>query len=602
MEAGNGRERLQVVVVGHVDHGKTSLVGRLLADTRSLPQGKLEQVRAFCERNARPFEYAFLIDALKDEQSQGITIDFARVFFKTPARDYLLFDAPGHIEFLKSMVSGASHASAALLVVDAEEGVRENTRRHGTMLSLLGIRHIAVLVNKMDRVGFQEDRFRNLSAAITAFLAELRLEPAAVIPVSAREGVNIVSRSELMPWYDGGTVVEALDRFPSEKPTARLPLRMPVQEVYKFTNLGDHRRIIAGTIDSGTLRVGDELVFYPSGKSSRIATFEGFPKAPEGLAQAGQAVGFTLSEQVYVRRGELAAKRSEPPPNASARFRASVFWLGHAPLEQDKDYILKLGTARVQARVEKIRRVIDTSTLQAIPGRIRVARHEVAECTFALRAAIAFDRAEDNVLTGRFVIVDGYEIRGGGLVLEALEDPRSGQRDKVILRNIKWQKGHVPREQREARFDQKAAVILVSGKDDGLRKAAARDLEARLYQEGRLVYFLGIGSILYGVDADIRGTADNHEEDIRRLAEVAHILLDSGLILIVTASEVRQADWEMIRTAVEPDRAVSVWVCHGNDRAVSTDLQPDQLVTAETAAEAVPQIISLLGGKGILPQ
>jgi len=600
MAALKGRERLRVVLAGHVDHGKTSLVGRLLADTGSLPQGKLEQVRAFCERNARPFEYAFLVDALKDEQSQGITIDFARIFFKTPARDYLLFDAPGHIEFLKSMVSGAAHASASLLVVDAEEGVRENTRRHGWMLSLLGIRHIAVVINKMDRVGYAEGRFQELSAAVSDFLKELGLAPAGVVPVCAREGDNIASRSQRMPWYRGVTVVETLDRFPAEPPTEALPLRLPVQDVYRFTGLGDQRRIVAGTIASGTLRVGDELVFYPSGKTSRVATLEGFPVSPGDAAAAGQAVGFTLAEQVYVRRGELAAKRGEPPPKASARLRASVFWLGHAPLEPEKDYILKLGTARVPARLEAVHRVIDTSTLKALETRGRVGRHEAAECIFALRVAIACDRAEDNVLTGRFVIVDGTEIRGGGLILEALEDPRSGQRAKVILRNIKWQKGLVSREQRESRFGQKAALVMVSGSDDALRKSAARALEGELYRQGRLVYFMGIGSLLYGVDADIRGTAENHEEDIRRLAEVAHILLDSGLILVATASELSQEDWDMIRTAVEPDRAVAVWVGRGG--TVATDLQPDLLVAAQGADDSVARVIALLESKGILPR
>jgi bifunctional enzyme CysN/CysC len=404
-----------------------------------------------------------------------------------------------------------------------------------------------------------------------------------------------------MPWHHGGTLVDTMDRFPAEMPAARLPLRMPVQEVYRFTDLGDQRRIIAGTIESGTLSVGDELVFFPSGKTSRVATIEGFPNPPCEPAHAGQAVGFTLAEQIYVRRGELAAQSSEPPPNASARFRASVFWLGHAPLEKDKDYILKLGAARVRARVEDIRRIIDTATLQTIEGHDRVARHEVAECTFSLRAAIAFDRAEDNVLTGRFVIVDGYDIRGGGLVLEALTDPRSGQREKVVLRNLKWQKGHVSREQREARFGQKAALVLVSGKDDVLRKTAARALEAKLYQENRLVYFLGIGSLLYGVDADIRGTAENHEEDIRRFAEVAHILLDSGMILVVTASELCQTEWEMIRMAVDPERAVSVWVCQDASSVSSTDLQPDMVVVAEDATLAVQEIIPLLHAKGILP-
>ncbi|MBI5240047.1 MAG: adenylyl-sulfate kinase [Elusimicrobia bacterium] len=600
MAVEKGRESLRVVMAGHVDHGKTSLVGRLLADTLSLPKGKLEQVKAFCERNARPFEYAFLIDALKDEQSQGITIDVARIFFKTTARDYLLLDAPGHVEFLKSMVSGAAHASAALLVVDAEEGVRENTQRHGTMLSMLGIRHVAVVVNKMDRVSFREDRFLAISEEISAFLRRLGLEPASVIPISAREGSNITARSELLPWYDGPTVLEALDRFPAEPPLEKLPLRLPVQDVYRFTALGDQRRIIAGTIASGILRLGDEVVFYPSGKSSRVATIEGFPKPPVGAARAGAAVGFTLREQVYVRRGELAVKRGQTPPQTSSRLRASVFWLGKAPLEPGRDYVLKLGTARVPARVESVQRVIDTSTLRVLEGRGRVERHEAAECVLAMSAAIAFDRAEDNVLTGRFVIVDGTEIRGGGLVLESLPDAGSRQRERVILRNIKWQKGLVPREQREARFAQKAALVMVSGRDDGLRKAAARALEEELYRQGRLVYFLGIGSLLYGVGADIRGTAENHEEDFRRFSEVAHILMDSGMILVSTAAELSQADWDIVCNAVEPDRAVAVWVGQKGGREESTNLKPDLLVCAQDKAGVVAQVVALLRAKGIL--
>ncbi|HBL18702.1 MAG TPA: adenylyl-sulfate kinase [Elusimicrobia bacterium] len=604
MSEGTARPRLPIVVAGHVDHGKSTVVGRLLADTGSLPQGKLEQIRSFCERNSKPFEYAFLLDALKDEQSQGITIDFARIFFKTALRDYLIFDAPGHIEFLKNMVSGASHASAALLVVDAREGVRENTRRHGTMLSMLGVRQIAVLINKMDLVDWKEDVFRGLCEESAAFLAEVRITPAVFIPISGLEGVNIAGTaaqggaSGPMPWYRGPTLIEALDRFAADRPAADLPFRMPVQEVYKFTKLGDHRRIIAGTIDSGSIRAGDELVFYPSGKTARVATLEGFPASPAEPLGAGRAVGFTLSEQIYVRRGELAAKRSETAPKAATRFRASVFWLGKAPLQRGREYVVKLGSARVKAQLESVQRVLDASTLKALEGREDIGRHEVAECVFTLRSPIACDRAEDNVLTGRFVIVDGYEIRGGGLVLEALQDPRSRIREKVILRNIKWQKGLIPREQRETRHGQRASLVVVTGADDELRKAAARSLEAELYEEGRYVYFLGIGSVLYGVDADIRGTAANHEEDIRRLAEVANILLDCGLIVVVTASELCQSDWDVIRTAVEPERTFAVWL----GRPLTTDLRADLDLQPAGASEAVDQITAFLQAQGVLPR
>ncbi|MFW6313705.1 MAG: GTP-binding protein, partial [Spirochaetota bacterium] len=263
---------MQMVIVGHVDHGKSTIVGRLLADTGSLPDGKLDAVRASCERNSKPFEYAFLIDALKDEQSQGITIDSARVFFKTPARDYIIIDAPGHIEFLKNMVTGASRAEVAFLVIDAHEGIQENSRRHGYLLSMLGVRQLAVIVNKMDLVDYDQKVFRRIVRRYRRFLRSIDIDAERVdfIPVSGMNGDNVVARSPKMEWYEGATVVKQLDSFRKEADVAELPFRMPVQGVYKFTKYGDARRIIAGTINTGTISVGDEIVFYPSGKRSRL--------------------------------------------------------------------------------------------------------------------------------------------------------------------------------------------------------------------------------------------------------------------------------------------------------------------------------------------
>ncbi|HWA15064.1 MAG TPA: GTP-binding protein, partial [Gemmatimonadales bacterium] len=326
------RERMQIVIGGHVDHGKSTIVGRLLADTNSLPEGKLAQIRALCERTARPFEYAFLLDALKDEQSQGITIDAARVFFHTARRHYIIIDAPGHIEFLKNMVTGAARAEAALLVIDAKEGVKENSRRHGYMMSMLGIRQIAVLVNKMDLVGYDQGSFDAIVREYSAFLDKIGVHPACFIPAAGREGDNIASRSVAMPWYTGPTVLEALDRFETERPAIDQPFRMPVQDVYKFTAQGDDRRIVAGTILSGSIRVGDDVVFYPSGKRSVVKSIEGFARPEQGEAHAGRATGFTLAEQIYVARGELAAVAGQAKPDVTTRIRVSLFWLGKQPL------------------------------------------------------------------------------------------------------------------------------------------------------------------------------------------------------------------------------------------------------------------------------
>ena len=247
-------ELLNIVTVGHVDHGKSTVIGRLLADAGALPKGKLESIRENCRRNSKPFEYAFLLDALHNEQDQGITIDTARCFFKSDKRRYIIIDAPGHIEFLKNMVTGASRAEAALMVIDAARGVEENTRRHGYFLSMLGIRQVAVLVNKMDLVGYSEEVYRSIVTEFTEFLAKINISPAAFIPVSGMEGDNIAIRSERTPWYFGPTVLEQMDAFvPVPSPENR-PLRMPVQGVYKFTEGGDERRIVAGTLEAGSLR------------------------------------------------------------------------------------------------------------------------------------------------------------------------------------------------------------------------------------------------------------------------------------------------------------------------------------------------------------
>ncbi len=588
---------MQIVIGGHVDHGKSTVVGRLLADTGSLPEGKLEQIKALCERTSRPFEYAFLLDALKDEQAQGITIDAARVFFKTAVRHYIIIDAPGHIEFLKNMVTGAARAEAALLVIDAREGVQENSRRHGYMMSMLGIRQIAVVANKMDLVGYDQRHFETIVREYGEFLSKIGVHPACFIPAAGREGDNIATRSAAMPWYDGPTVLEALDRFETERPTLDKPFRLPVQDVYKFTAQGDDRRIVAGTIETGVVRVGDEVAFYPSGKKGRVKTIEAFNRPILTEAHAGEAVGFTLMEQIYIARGEMVALSGQPKPEVTTRLRVSLFWLGKKPLIKKKDYILKLGTARVVCRVEDVHRVVDASSLSTSETHDRIERHEVAECTLKLNRAVAFDTAEELAGTSRFVLVDDYEIRGGGIVREALPDRQADIREKVMLRNFKWEPSIIAPDRRAEKYGQKASLLLITGERDADRKTLAKSLEARLFEDGRVVYFLGMANVLYGVDADIERKAANRGEHLRRLAEVANILLDAGALLIVTAQELTNEDLEVVKTSVDPDRIELIWV---GDR-VTTDVPYDLILgDQEAEAEGVDRIKRLLQDKGIL--
>ncbi len=424
------------------------------------------------------------------------------------------------------------------------------------------------------------------------------MEPAAIIPVSGRHGENIASQAEAMGWYQGPTVLDLLDRFTTEPAPVEAPFRMPVQGVYKFTAQGDDRRIIAGTVETGRIAAGDEVVFFPSGKKSRVQSIEAFNRPPQTRAEAGMATGFTLAEQIYVSRGEIAALAAQARPRVTTRLRVNLFWLGKRPLSKQREYALKLGTARVSMRLEEVHRVIDASTLDAQEQKQQIDRHDVADCTLKLNRAIAFDLADEIAATSRFVVVDDFEIRGGGIVREALPDRQTWVRDKVLLRNLKWEPSNIQGERRAEKYNQRAALLLVTGDVETDRKALAKGLESRLFEDGKVVYYLGIGNVLYGVDADIERSHENRLEHLRRLAEVANILLDAGVILVVTASELTQEDIELIKTTVDPDRIETIWV----GERVTTDLSPDVVLTdsAEQEGDRVERIKRLLQEKGVI--
>ena len=591
---------MNIVIVGHVDHGKSTVIGRLLVDTHSLPEGKLEQVKENCERNSKPFEYAFLIDALKDEQSQGITIDSARVFFKTQRRDYIIIDAPGHIEFLKNMITGASHAEAALLVIDANEGVRENSRRHGYMLSMLGINQIAVLVNKMDLVDYSQEIFNSIVKEYTAFLAQINVKPACFVPISGTLGVNITHHRKTIPWYSGKTVLDALEDFQNANDIKNKPFRMPVQDVYKFTRFGDNRRIVAGTILTGSISVGDEILFFPSGKKSKVQAIEAFNAPQPTTIAAPYTAGLTLSEQIYITRGELAVKASEQKPAITSRIKTSLFWLGKKPMIPHKDYFLKIGTGKMPVSIETIHRVLNADTLQWTETKNNIERHEVAECTLQLSNPIAFDIAEYNPMTSRFVIIDNYEISGGGIIHQNLDDSGSWIRDSVYTRNYKWEKSVISGDDRAEHFGQNSALIIMTGEKDSGKKTIARALEKRLFDDGKFVYFLGIGNVLYGVDADIKGRTSpeiENIEHIRRLAEIAHIMIDAGIILIITAINLKQSDIDLIKTIVNPEKISTIWI----GQKPTSDLTYDLFIESPMNVEETIGIIkNLLQEKSII--
>lgn len=410
------QEGLHIVVVGHVDHGKSTVIGRLLYDTNSLPQGAVDKVKRIAKETGKPFEYAYLLDAFEEEQKQGITIDTTQIQFATEKREYVIIDAPGHKEFLKNMISGAANANAALLIVDAKQGVQEQSKRHGYMLSLLGIQKVYVVVNKMDLVDYSEDVFNQVAADMKAFLEPLGVKPLRYLPVSGFQGDNIAEKSANMPWYDGPDLLDSLDLLEAAKGISDKDLRLPIQDVFKF----DDRRIIAGRIESGHLSIGDEIAIYPSGRRTTITSIAYWlERDKKETAFAGESTGIIVKDEFFNQRGEIITQADAKAPHVSNRLRASIFWMGRKPLEEGSHYKLKLATQEVEAEVEAIVKTIDAASLDSREGASELKLNDVAEVILKLKEEIAFDVFQEHQATGRFVLVDGYDVAGGGIVVAA---------------------------------------------------------------------------------------------------------------------------------------------------------------------------------------
>src|SRR5436190_7928746 len=496
MHTSNTTEQLKIVIVGHVDHGKSTFVGRLFHDTGSLPEGKLEQLQKVAERRGVPFEWANLMDALQSERDQNITIDTAQIWFHTQKRQYVIIDAPGHKEFLKNMITGAANAEAALLLIDAHEGVQENSRRHGYLLNLLGIRQIAVLVNKMDLEDYNETRFQQIEQEYRAWLKTIGVEPTIVLPIAAKHGDNIASRSPKMKWWQGPTVLQTLDDFKVGELPKDQPLRFPIQDVYRF----DQRRILAGRIESGSAKIGDRLLFSPSNKVSTVKTVERWNAPSRDSAQAGESIGITLTEQIFVERGAVAALETAPPYELS-RFKSRVFWLGKQPFKKGQRYKLKLATQEVECEIESIEKVIDASTLATVSrhqNELFVGRHEVGELTLKTKRPIAFDAISEIVPTGRFVIVDGFDVSGGGII-PADNYPRRSTDSSQKSDNLYWSHGKVNADMRARRNGHPGCVIWLTGLSGSGKSTIANELERELFNMGKQAYVLDGDNMRHGL-------------------------------------------------------------------------------------------------------
>jgi bifunctional enzyme CysN/CysC len=533
---GTTRPQVRIVIVGHVDHGKSTLVGRLLHETGSLPEGKLEMLKAVSARRGMPFEWSFLLDALQTERDQGITIDTTQIRFRTKSRDVVLIDAPGHAEFLRNMITGASQADGALLIIDALEGVRDQTRRHGYLLHLLGVKQVAVVVNKMDRVDFGAARFAEISDEISAHLTGLGVRPLAVIPISARDGDGVAERTRRVAWYHGPTVVEALDALEPARPLEQLALRLPVQAIYKF----DDRRIVAGRIESGGLAAGDEIVIMPAGKIAKIRSVEGWPMTPvEGAQTAGRSVGVTLDRELFLERGDVIAHAGTSPRD-TRRLRARIFWLHDKELAKGEQILVRIGTREVRATVVAIEKAVDPGELSSVENK-SIARNHVGEIDLSLAQPVAADPYVENPRTGRLVIEVGGRIAGGGLVLSVDAGQRAIPVDIVPVESA------LRPDERSARNRHNGAVVWLTGLPASGKSTLARALERRLFGNGGSPVLLDGDTLRAGLNSDLGFSAADRTENIRRLAEVATHLARNGHIAIVAAVSPSREDREAAR-------------------------------------------------------
>ncbi|PYF02621.1 adenylylsulfate kinase /sulfate adenylyltransferase subunit 1 [Rhodopseudomonas faecalis] len=612
---GTTRPQVRIVIVGHVDHGKSTLVGRLLHETGSLPDGKLEMLKAVSARRGMPFEWSFLLDALQTERDQGITIDTTQIRFRTRSREVVLIDAPGHAEFLRNMITGASQADGAVLIIDALEGVRDQTRRHGYLLHLLGIKQVAVVVNKLDRVDFSEARFNAIRDEITAHLSELGVPPSAVIPISARDGDGVAERTANIGWYNGPTVVDALDTLTPARPLDELPLRLPVQAIYKF----DDRRIIAGRIESGHLKTGDEIVITPAGKVAKIKSVEGWPQTPVTVAQgAGRSVGITLDRELFIERGDVIAPIDSAPRDAR-RLRARIFWLHDQPLQPGAAIVIRLGTREARGSVLAIDKAVDPGELSSVAGR-SIARNHVGEIDILLSHAIAVDRHADNPRTGRLVIEVNGRLAGGGLVIDITPEPRASADIVPVDSALRPQ-------ERAARYRHHGAVLWLTGLPGAGKSTLALALERRLFGRSGSPILLDGDTLRAGLNGDLGFSPEHRAENIRRLAEIAAHLARNGHIAIVAAvSPAREDRAAARRIADEHFREIYVAtpaeICESRDpkghyakaragalqgfTGISNDYQPpaEPELTIDTStrsvAEAIDDIELLLAQTGIL--
>lgn len=542
----------KVVVVGHVDHGKSTLLGRVLLDCGKVPDDRIAHVEKICSDKGSQFEPAFLFDALEEEQEQGISIDTTRVNFEFDGRKVVLIDAPGHLEFLKNMTSGASEATVGVLVVDCHQGIRSQTERHLKILSVLGINNVLVALNKIDQVKYSQDVFEDVSAKIREIVTNLQLTCRDVVPMSALLGENIMGPSQHMPWYTGKPllprVLELLDNTGNADKQEQA-LRMVLQDVYRFTG----ERHFVGRILSGTIKPGDEIFFSPSGKISRVESIERLPEPNVSVAVPGDSVALRLADQVFVERGEIVSHRDNVP-EVNTEFRARIAWLSRSSFSPNTDYLIKIGSNEATCKIQ----MFDASEEQKWTANCEdLTNGEFADVVIRLSKQMAFDRTSNGIATERFVICTTFETVAVGTVDTR---PVRTKKEVKVDPNLRHEGGYVEREKYEARNGHKGAVLWLTGLSGAGKSTLAKSLESELYNRGHNVVVLDGDNLRLGLCSDLGFSPDERSENIRRIAHAAKLFLSRGFIVITACISPYERDREVAREVVGSDDLKEVFV------------------------------------------
>lgn len=543
------KELLRFITCGSVDDGKSTLIGRLLYDSKLIYEDQLEALEADSARvgtQGDKLDLALLVDGLAAEREQGITIDVAYRYFSTKARKFIVADTPGHEQYTRNMVTGASTAEAAIILLDARKGILTQTRRHTYICTLLGIRHLVLAVNKMDLVDYAEDVFLETEAAYKELAASLGASGVTCIPVSALDGENVTKSSEKMPWYKGKTLMQELETIPVDDLDTGKPFRMPVQWVNRPNS--DFRGF-SGFIAGGQVAVGDEITVAPSGTRSTVKSVFGAEGEVQS-ARAGQSVTICLNDEIDASRGDVLAASVDVPKTAD-QFRTTIVWMHEEPMLPGRSYVMKIGTKTLSVSVAEPKHKVNVNTFEELPAPT-LELNDIGVCNVNLDQPIAFDPYVENRQTGGFVIIDRItnDTVGAGLLEFALW--RSD--------NVKWQDLDVDKNARAAAKHQKPCVVWFTGLSGSGKSTIANVLETKLHAVGKHTYLLDGDNVRHGLNKDLGFTDADRVENIRRIAEVSRLMTDAGLIVMVSFISPFRSERRMAKRAMGEGEFIEVFV------------------------------------------